>query len=173
MTGAHLHEPVPCLRQIGEPAFHRFGDEPARIVDRECTDANPVAETEERGPVFLPEPLQSAGAGDDCGHSGLVLQQMTDVLGDLRTRDSRVDALLQLVELVQHEQDSSRARRVDRRREIELECLECVLSGKRLIQRRQERQLVRSSRITLRQAGGAMFLHLHRSAPSPWSGRGA
>ena len=82
-----------------------------------------------------------------------MLQQVTDVLRNLWTRDSRVDALLQLVEFVQHEQDPSWAHRINRRREVKLEGLECVLSGECLIQRGQERQLVGPSRITLRQAG--------------------
>ena len=114
MTGAELHEPVARPRQIAEPPLDRLRDKPAGVIERKCTDSDPVAETEESGSVLLAQSLQPAGARDDRAQTGLVLQQVTEVLGDLRTRDSGINTLVQLVELVQHEQNSPWAGRLDR-----------------------------------------------------------
>ena len=87
-----------------------------------------------------------------------MLQQVADVFGNLRARDSGVDTLLELVELVEHEQDPSRAGRLDRRRDIDLERFEgSATVGEDSVQGGAEGQLERPAGFTFRQSGEPGF----------------
>src|SRR5262249_20093843 len=64
------------------------------------------AQPEQGGPVFLPQSLQARGPRQDGGDLRVRLNQKADVLKDLKRRNPLDDPLLQLVDLVKHQQET-------------------------------------------------------------------
>src|SRR5262245_64228452 len=78
----------------------------------------------------------------------MVLQYVPDVLRHLRTRHSGVDTFLQLVELIEHEQHSTRPDGGQRGRQVFLEDFERVLVVECAIERLAKFDLERALRLS-------------------------
>jgi hypothetical protein len=92
------------LREIVEPTSDGLCHETLSVFDRERTDAYPVSEPEERRPVLLAQSLEPCATRQDGRESLMMLENVSNILRYLRTRNVSVDPFLELVELVQHEE---------------------------------------------------------------------
>ena len=69
-----------------------------------------MAEPKERGPVLFAQALEPSRACEDRREAEVVLKDVPDILWHLRAGHARVYPFLQLVEFVQHQENSTWAR---------------------------------------------------------------